>query len=105
VDEQRARAAELQQALDMQQKALKAEVQKGEQVVAQERTRVGHLQKSLVDANPSHGSTNLKVCPCCCASDVPTCHGDGPANVTTSSKHVCKMCSAVVLHALAPHLK
>ena len=86
MDEHRARAAELQQALDMQ--ALKAEVQEGEQVVAQERTRVGQLEKSLVDANHSHGSTNMKVCPCCCASDVPTCRGDGPADVTTSSKHV-----------------
>jgi len=88
VEEQRARAAELQEALDMQQEALKAAVQEGEQVVAQERTRVGQLEKSLVDANHSHGSINLKVCPCCCASDVPTCRCDGPADVTTSSKHV-----------------
>ena len=85
VNEHRARAAELQQALLMQQKALKAEVRDGEQLVDQERTRVGHLEKSLVDADHSHGSTNLKVCPCCCASDVPTCCGDGPADGTTSS--------------------
>ncbi len=88
MDEQRGKAAELQQALDMKQKALKAELQEAQLLLAQERTRVGHLEKSLVDANHSHGSTNLKVCPCCCASDVPTCRGDGPANVTTSSKHV-----------------
>lgn len=88
VDEHRARAAELQQALDMQQEALKAEVQEGEQVVAQERTRMGHLEKSLVDANHSQGCTNLKVWPCCCAFDVPTSCGDGPADVTTSSEHV-----------------
>jgi len=63
VAEQKAKAAELQQ------EALKAEVQEGEQVVAQERTKAGQLEKSLVDADTSCGSTNLKACSCCCASD------------------------------------
>ncbi|KAL0042394.1 hypothetical protein WJX77_011151 [Trebouxia sp. C0004] len=61
VAEQRGRTAELQQALDMQQEALKAQVQEGEQLLAQERTRVAHLEKSLVDANHSHGSTHLQA--------------------------------------------
>jgi len=77
VAEQQGKAAEVQQGLDMRQKALKAEVQQGldmkqedlkaevqqaEQVVA---TRVGYLEKSLEDANTSHDSTNLKASPCC----------------------------------------
>ena len=70
--EQKDKVVELQQGLDMKQKALTAELQEAEQLLAQERTRAGQLEKCLVDANTSCGSTNLKAHPCCLASHIST---------------------------------